>query len=441
MKLNDLENKKIAILGLGIENVSLVEFLIRKKIDCKIVICDANSNLNKENFSFNKKENIVWRLGEGYDKDLDDFDFVSRIAGYPLHSKEISEIKDRDKKVISPIKFFFDLCPTKNIIGVTGTNGKGTTSGIICSILESAGVKYYWGGNIGVPVFSFIDKLKNNDWVVLELSSYQLEDLKKSPHIAVITNFSEDHLVPVSDVNPNYHRSMNEYWQAKTNIFSHQKKGDIVILNEKIKNLDIGDGEGKRVFFEKSDLESKLVGEHNKENIAAAVAVCREIGISKEFIEEGVHNFESLKFRIEQVFEIDGISFYNDSFSKTPECTITALKSFSSPVILIAGGADRGVHFDEMAKEIRKRVKALILFDWQGSPKQATEKIEKSLRNVNFDEIKKASNMKEALKLAVSKAFKGDTILLSPGCPSFGMFKDYKERGELFEKEVRLLRK
>jgi len=444
INLNKLKNispgLKICILGYGIENQALVDFLIRKKIPCQITICDANQGVRPP--IGGRTPNITWRLGKNYDKGLDKFDLISRIAGYPLSklphpSPLLARRGNRKEKrpiISSPIKLFFNFCPSKNIIGVTGTKGKGTTASLICAILRQAGKKVWLAGNIGVPMFSFLPKIKENDWVILELSSFQLEDMKTSPKIAIITNFYREHLRPVDPANPNYHKNLSSYWSAKANIFKHQKAGAKLIANKKIekiiKNYHLP---SRIIYFSKSNLSSQLLGEHNKENIAAAVAVARSAGVKEKSMTKAVARFKGLEHRLEFVKKTNGVSYYNDSFATTPENTIAALASFSSPIILLAGGADKGSKFKQLARAIRKRVKFAILF-----PGQATPRLKKELLKTGFpkEKIKPAGSMAAAVKIAQKKAKNGDIILLSPACASFGLFKNYKERGELFKKEV-----
>ncbi|MFA4941827.1 MAG: Mur ligase family protein, partial [Patescibacteria group bacterium] len=247
MILNKLKNKKICVLGYGIENRALVDFLISKKNPCQITICDAKNNLQKSP-EF-QKPNIAWRLGKNYDKNLNQFDIVFRIAGYPLFSKEIKKAKKFGTEISSPTKLFFELCSSKNIIGVTGTKGKGTTASLIFSILKKAGKRAWFGGNIGISMFSFIDKIKKNDWVVLELSSFQLEDLQISPRFAIFTNFYKEHLSPADPSNPNYHQTLLSYWKSKANIFLWQNKNDFLIINEKLKNKTKKQARGKIIYF------------------------------------------------------------------------------------------------------------------------------------------------------------------------------------------------
>ncbi|PIR13119.1 UDP-N-acetylmuramoyl-L-alanine--D-glutamate ligase [Candidatus Falkowbacteria bacterium CG11_big_fil_rev_8_21_14_0_20_39_10] len=438
--MRSIAGRKICILGLGIENQALVEFLVKKKVNCEITICDARKEAKKDTkFSAGNLVlgRVNWRLGKNYDKNLKQFDIVFRVAGYPLFNltPNPSPSKGEGSKASSPTKLFFDLCPTKNIIGVTGTKGKGTTSSLIYEILKQAGKRVHFGGNIGTPMFSFLDKIKKNDWVVLELSSFQLEDLHKSPQIAVITNFTPEHLVAADPVNPNFHRSIADYWKAKSNIFAHQKRPDKLVISYKLlvkkrKNIKTS---GRIISFTKSDLPSKLVGEYNKENIAAAVSVAKIAGVKDDIIRQAVKNFKGLPHRIEFVKKIKGISYYDNSFATTPEATILDLKSFHEPIILLLGGADKGADFKELAKAVKGRAKFIVLLDGQSTPR-----IKKELLKVKFpkEQMKLVKSMKEAVKSAKKETVAGDIILLSTACASFGMFKNYKERGEMFKAEV-----
>ncbi len=430
----DGTSKKICFLGLGIENYALLKFLLKKKVKAEFTVCDFRKKIQNQ-YKLPKK--IKLRLGEDYDHDLGYFDVVFRIAGYPLFSDEIYKAEELKTIITSPTKFFFDLCPTKNIIGVTGTKGKGTASSLIYEILKADGRKVYFGGNIGYPMFGFLEKLKKDDWVVLELSSFQLEDLHKSPHISIITNFTKEHLAPADPNNPNYHHSLVDYWAAKTNIFRYQGKKDYLIVNPKLEPyLNKIIFRTKILFFEKSNLESKLIGEHNKENIGAAVQVAKILRVKNSVIEKAVRDFDGLEHRDEFVRELDGVRYYDSSFATTPETSIIDMKSFSQPIILIAGGADKGSNFSALAREIKKRVKFLVLIDGEGS-----QKVRKALNNIHYSKKKMtlAYDMEQAVKIAHSQAKSGDVVLLSPGCASFGVFKNYKQRGDLFTKEVNKL--
>lgn len=432
MELKDLQNKKIAILGLGIENMALVRYLLKHKVKCEMTICDKREEVQKfwipAYAGMTKKKagmtKVSWQLGKGYNKNLDKFDVLFRSPGWP-----IIPLAPFIKGVSSPMQLFFELCPSKNIIGVTGTKGKGTTASLIYEILRAAGKRAWLGGNIGVAPFEFLDKIKKNDWVALELSSFQLEDMTVSPQIAVIANLYPEHLKPADPNNPNFHKNFKAYRDAKLNIVKWQKAGDKAVLNYKL-NI-----KGKKIYFKKSNLPSKLVGEHNKENIAAAAAVAKIAGVKLEIIKKAVASFKGLEHRLELARELDGVKYYDDSFATTPESTIIALKSFVSPIILFLGGAEKGSNFKKLAKEVKHRVKFVILLNGDATPR-----IKKELLKVGFkaDSMKLADNIKEAVKFAKAKAAPGDIVLLSTACASFGMFKNYKERGDLFKAEVNL---
>jgi UDP-N-acetylmuramoylalanine--D-glutamate ligase len=446
-KLKQLQDKKIAVLGLGIENLALVKFLLQENLSAELTICDIRpekemqgkiEQISEYNYK-NKDTSIKFNLGREYDSGLEKYDIIMRSPGYPLFGSglvsALSKAKKDERKqfaVSSPMKMFFDFCPTSNIIGVTGTKGKGTTASLISHIIDQAGKRVFLGGNIGVAPFDFIDKIEKNDWVVLELSSFQLEDIHKSPHIAVLTNFYKEHLQSADLYNPNYHKRLKDYWLAKLNIFKWQTKKDSAVANDSLKMfLASYEFRSKFYYFTKSGLESSLMGEHNKENVAAAETVAGLLGIDKKDIENAVKTFKTLPHRLEFIEEKGGVFYYNDSFATTPDSAITALRSFNSPVILLAGGADKGSDFTEMAKEINGRVKFLVLFDGQGSVK-----IQKELYQVGFpqENIRMVCGMKEAMDIVKQKRGFGDVVLLSPGCASFGVFKNYKERGDLFKK-------
>ncbi len=428
------------MLGCGSENVALVNWLIKHRADCRITICDALKDLHLLHPEF-ELPFVDWRLGPDYDKDLSDFDLIFRVPGYPLFSPPLKLAAKAGAEITSPTKLFFEFPPTGNTIGVTGSKGKGTTSGLITDMLSLAGLAAFLGGNIGTPIFDFYDQVKPDGWVVLELSSFQLEDLEASPHIAVITNLMHEHLQPADPINPNYHLSEADYQQAKLNIVKYQTSGDIAIFNKKIKfavspgkrgRFDLG--KGKKIYFDSVDFSSRLVGGHNKENIAAAAAAVFAAGVKIQVIKKAAKKFRGLPHRIELAGESNGIKYYDDSFATTPEAAITALRSFDNPIILLAGGADKGADFGQFAREAVDRVKFMVLFDGKATPR-----IESELKTAGFPKknIALAMSMPDAMRIARAQARSGDIILLSPGCASFGIFKNYKERGDLFKEELK----
>ncbi|MDD4901615.1 MAG: UDP-N-acetylmuramoyl-L-alanine--D-glutamate ligase [Patescibacteria group bacterium] len=368
--LKSLNNRKIAMLGLGVENLALVKYLLRRSPAAEtaagqglhITVCDPKSAAElgdryleiKQLAKKNKLPEIILMTGKNYDAHLADFDIIFRSPGYPLFNPNLLKAKKAGVIISSPMKLFFELCPTKNIIGVTGSKGKGTTSSLIYEILKKATTtpgttpkpllrkegRVWLGGNIGNAPFEFIEKIKPKDFVVLELSSFQLEDLDVSPHIAVVTNLFKEHLAPADPNNPNYHRSMKDYWAAKANIFSHQQKNDYLVINEKLKNkipLSRGvaaprgrgvlNGGTKVIFCSSSALPSNLIGAHNKENLAAAEAVAKILKIKPEIVARAVKNFQGLPHRLEFVAEINGVRYFDDSFATVPDVSVIALKA------------------------------------------------------------------------------------------------------------------
>ena len=436
----DNKQKKIALLGLGLDNLSLLNLLLKQNLDYSITICDKRkkSMLPK----FKDSEQIKYQLGSTFNKNLDQFDIMFRSPGWPILCPGIQSALKKGTKLSSALEVFFNTSPSKNIIGITGTKGKGTTSTLIYKILSShfkkSNTKVWLGGNIGISPLSFLSKVKKDDYVVLELSSFQLEDLKISPKISVLTNLFKEHLAPADPNNPNYHKTLGKYFDAKLNIARHKENKYLICnqaLKSKIKDKNIS---GKVIYFSNSDLPTKLKGDYNNENIAAAIEVAKLLKIKPEVYKQVIKNFGNLENRLEEVANIKGVSYLNNSFSTTPESTKLDLLSFENDIILLAGGADKGANFNDLAKTIKERVKLLILFPGKGS-----DEIEKSLNKINFDKKKliKVDSMKEAVRIAHKSSEGNDIILLSTACASFGLFKNYKERGKLFKQEVDKLNK
>lgn len=434
---------KIALLGFGLDNQALLSLILKTKDIPDITICDYRDKnlLTKVD---NKKLKINYRLGKNFNKGLGDFDILFRSPGWPIACPGIQEAVKSGSYLSSALEIFFKTCPTKNIVGVTGTKGKGTSATLIYKIIKAwlkeknknktNKIKVFLGGNIGLSPISFLHKIKEQDFVVLELSSFQLEDLKQSTKISVITNLYQEHLSPADPNNPNFHSSLNDYWQAKLNIAKHSENKILIAaesLKNRLKNLE---KEKNIKYFGTSNLVSAMEGEYNKKNIAAAVELAKYLRIKKDIYSQVIKNFKNLEHRLEPVTGKAGISFFNNSFSTTPESTELDLLSFNKNIIQIAGGADKGANFKNLAKTIKKKVKFLILFPGKGS-----DKIKIELKKINFPHHKlaQAKNMKEAVNLALKQSEAGDVILLSTACASFGLFKNYKERGLLFKQAVK----
>lgn len=435
--LNKLNHKKIALLGLGLDNQALLRLLDQTGSKASITICDFR-NQDKLPRIKTKRLKINYQLGSSFNQDLYKFDLLFRSPGWPLSCPGVREaLKKGQTKVTSPLNLFMAICPTKNIIGVTGTKGKGTTASLIYKILEKSGKKVWLGGNIGISPLSFISKIKERDYVVLELSSFQLEDLDCSPRIAVITNLFKEHLAPADPNNPNFHPSYDHYWQAKLNITKHKPNRYLIANQALARKIKTAQLRKKVIYFKANPLPSKLVGTFNQENIGAAVAVAELLKIKEASYKKTVANFANLEHRLESVATKDGVKYFDNSFSTTPESTILDLKSFSEPLILIAGGADKGADFWPLAKMIKSKVKFLVLLSGQATPR-----LKADLKNIKYPAARyqEVSSMAEAVRLAKEYSERGDVILLSTACASFGLFKNYKERGDLFQKYARAKR-
>jgi len=432
----ELAGKKIALLGLGLENQALLQYFLKYHLKNTITICDSRAvkELGERYQILKQVPQIRWRLGKKYNQALYNFDLLFRSPGWPMACPGIQEALKHEATLTSAMNLFFSLCPTSNIIGVSGTKGKGTTSSLVYQILKTAGKKVLLGGNIGVAPFNFINKIKPTDWVVLELSSFQLEDLKASPKYSIITNIYKEHLAPADPLNPNYHKNFRSYILAKLNIARAQTKADYLFLNQKFKPLFTSYqrhlGGGRKIYFTGSKLASRLVGNYNQENIGAAIALAKTLRISNDTIKKAVATFEGLEHRLEFVAKKEGITYYDNSFATTPESTIMDLQSFKAPIILLVGGADKGANFKPLARAIKQKVKLAILLDGT-----ATKRISQELIKIKYGRAKMplVKSMDEAIKTAREGAEPGDIVLLSTACASFGLFKNYKERGNLFK--------
>lgn len=451
----DFKNKKIAILGFGLEGQSVADYLIGKS-DSIVVLDEKNhSDFDPEVLKSYESRGIEFYWGKI--ANLKAFDVVFRSPGVNPASKHILDAKHNGVIVTSATKLFFDLCPAE-IIGVTGTKGKGTTSTLIYEMLKEEGEDVYLGGNIGTPPLGFLEKLDKDSKVVLELSSFQLIDLEKSPHISVMLMTTSEHL--------DYHSDVYEYVEAKRNIFRFQTSNDFAIVNQDYPASNESDivGEGRvykvsrenevleqgafvkdgkmilkmngdeKEIFDMKDLA--LRGKHNWENALAAVVGSLCAGASMSSIIPVLKSFKGLSHRIEFVATVRGVSYYDDSFSTTPETAIAAIESFSEPKILILGGSSKNSDFTELGEVISNSntIKAIVGIgdEWR--------RIEENIRNENIEIIENCTDMHEVISEASKIGEIGDVVLLSPACASFGMFKNYKDRGEKFKEEVEALR-
>jgi len=409
MKLNELKNKKILILGFGREGIDTFLFL-RKIFPNKVFgIADKSEKIKKPDIQ------TMLYLGKKYLEAIKKYDVVIKSPGIPF--KIIPKLFLN--KLTSQTKIFFDNCPGK-IIGITGTKGKSTTTALIYDILKEDGLKAHLVGNIGKPVLNLLSSATSKDIYVYELSSHQLYNLDKSPQIAVFLNVFPEHL--------DYYKDIKEYSRAKANITLHQNKNDYLIYNseDKIVSSFAKKSKSKQIpikgkYYELDKIAAKRVGEIFK--------------ISKTKIEKAIKNFKPLPHRLELVGKLKGITFYNDSLSTIPETAIFALDYLGKNVeTILLGGFDRNIDFKNLAKRIVKsNIKNLILFPTTG------EKIWKEVIILTKNKFRPffTDNMENAVKLAYKHTRKEKICLLSCASSSFSVFKDYEEKGNLFKKYVK----
>lgn len=454
---NYFKNKKVAVLGWGINGLDIAKYLLKKDADITIFDCQESKDLDFSNINTRK---IKFALGNDYLKNgLINYDYIFRTPGVYRFIPEIVEAEKRGVIITSAVRLFFDLCPAR-IIGVTGTKGKGTTCTLIYEILKKDGKDVFLAGNIGLPFLDLLPFLNSNSWVILELSSFQLIDMTTSPHIAVILNITEDHM--------DWHKDRVEYIDAKSQLVRHQNINDISVLaydykdsrnlckltkakvfyfsnSQKVDGVYVDKGNiklniNKKIWNLGNVNRLLLRGKHNQENVCAAFTASYFAGANINSIKQSIFSFKGLEHRLELVREINGIKYYNDSFSTNPQTTVAAVRSFSEPITLILGGSNKNLRYDDMGKEIvgMKNVKNIILIG------NISEIIEKSLIKTKYQgNIFKLGmkNMKDIVRKSFDVTKNGGVVLLSPATASFDMFKDYKDRGLKFKKEVLLLKK
>src|SRR3989339_722882 len=467
MTINELKKEKIAILGLSKEGISSGEFLFRHKIPFSILEQQSQKELGK-NFDYITKWKMPYFLGKDHLKHLFEFTFILRAPGVPLFLPEIVKAKQKGIKISSSVKLFMELVPTKNIIGVTGTKGKGTTCKLIESVLKADKKEVFVGGNIGVPPLDFLEKVKVKSYVVLELSSFQLEDFEKSPYIAVILGIAPDHLAPESAKAPNYHKSMKDYLEAKKQLVKSQNKNDFIVTKENDQlSKTIGEvSKGQQYFYsimgevargafvsgtklkvknekvtEIGDInEVKLRGRHHLENICAALSVCSLLDCATKSLRKGLFEFMGYEHRLEFVNQVSDVSYYDDSAATNPEPVIAAIDAFDEPLIVILGGSDKGQDYTKLGEKIlNSTVKVAYLIGDMADKIEASilsaqkkEKLNRSFRIIRAG----YPEMSKIIPDCISFSEKGDVILLSPACASFDMYENYRQRGDLFKKGI-----
>jgi len=447
--VNYLENKKILILGFGLEGQSTYKF-IRKYLKNKtLYIADQKEQFYKENSLLDKEKNAVYISGEKYLDNLKDYDLIIKTPGISFAKINIEEFENKIKSQLELLLEFFDVYT----IGITGTKGKSTTSSLIYEVLKRQEIECMFLGNIGLPVFDYIDQIKEKTTLVLEMSSHQLEYMNKSTNIAILLNIYEEHL--------DHYKTLNSYADAKCNIFKYQSDEDYFLYNidsqilerkvneYKIKSkkykISIKDNTNEsdkvilidnkvylnnKKLYNQSD-KRKLLGKYNLSNIMFVLTISEILKLDLNKTIETINDFEPLPHRIEKVGEFNGITYYNDAIATIPEATINSVEALEKVNTLIIGGMDRGVSFDNFIKYLNEsNIENLICMPKTGH--DIGKKIENKRINVTLVET-----IEEAVILAKNVTKKGTICLLSPAAASYGFFKNFKEKGDTFKRLVR----
>lgn len=444
-----LRGKTVAVIGIGVSNTPLLRLLLREGI--AVTACDRSDRAKLGALAEElEAAGAVLQLGDGYLQGLDQ-DVIFRTPGLRPDVPELEAARARGSVITSEMEVFFQVCPCP-IIAVTGSDGKTTTTTIIAELLRAAGHTVHVGGNIGHPLLAEADTIRPTDWAVLELSSFQLMTMTRSPHIAVLTNLAPNHL----DV----HKSMEEYVWAKENIFRHQQPGDIAVFNldNAITRELSAHAPGRALYFSRqaepengvflrgdavisrrdgherqimTTEDIRLPGVHNVENYMAAIAAVDGL-VPDETIRTFARTFNGVEHRIELVRTWHGVRFYNDSIASSPSRTIAGLRSFKEKVILIAGGYDKHIPFDVLGPEVVEHVKLLILCGATADKIRAAVEQAPGYRP-GHPEILDVTPFQRAVETARDRAVPGDVVTLSPACAAFDQFKNFMERGKTFK--------
>lgn len=451
-----IKGRNVAVMGMGVSNTPLIKYLM--DLDANITVFDRKSEeeLGKALCEEYILQGVKFSLGDNYLDNLIGYDIIFRSPSMRPDIEPLEKELNRGAILTSEIEMLVDLCPGK-VIGVTGSDGKTTTTTLIYKMLKEEGYNCYLGGNIGIPLFSKIDEMRPEDIVVLELSSFQLMTFKKSPNISVITNISPNHL--------DIHKDYKEYIDAKRNIYKYQNSGDIVVLNydnditrefadtckSEIRFFStqtrLDDGvilDQNIIKTTKSRVRTQIInaddilllGRHNIENACTAIAAVQNL-VSPESIIKVLTTFRGVEHRTEYVRELNGVKWYNDSIGSSPTRTIAGLVSFKNKVILIAGGYDKHLDYSQMGDYVVDHVKTLVLMgQTKEKIKEATiAAIERRAEEIELP-VYEAQSLEEAVNIANKQAKEGDIVFFSPASASFDMFKNFVERGEKFKEIV-----
>ena len=447
-----LNGKKVAVIGLGVSNAPLIDYLHKYKSEVTVFDSREIDDIDKSIMDKVTEHGMKFSLGKDYLTKLKGFDMVFRSPSCLPNRQELIEEEKRGAIITTEVEMCMKLTPAK-VIGITGSDGKTTTTTLIAEILKAKGYNVFLGGNIGTPLFTKVEEMRPNDIVVLELSSFQLMGMNISPSIAVVTNVTPNHL--------DYHTDLDEYIDAKKSILKYQNEDDILILNyeNEVTREFAKEAKGKVIFFsDKQRLDDgfivdegtikfcenklrkhilnvkdmKLIGKHNYQNACAALAATHTL-VDENTARKVICNFTGVHHRLEFVKRSSkGVKWYNDSASTSPARTISGIKAFDEKVILIAGGYDKNLDYTPIAKPIIDGVSKLILMG--ATKNKIFNAVKSELKRQNKDlDIYEAFSLEEAIDIANEIATRGDTVLFSPASASFDMFKNAYERGDKFK--------
>ena len=455
---SNIKGKRVAIIGIGVSNIPLIDYF--HDLGARVTVFDEIDKALLDKYIIKKINDYGFDLVTGSNAlhFLRGFNIIFRSPSCLPTTLQLKSEQKRGAIVTSEIEMLMNTCPCK-VIGVTGSDGKTTTTTLIYEILKKAGYNCHLGGNIGVPLFTKVKYFKEDDIVILELSSFQLMDMEVSPEISVITNVSPNHL--------DKHSSYEEYIEAKKSIFAYQDKSGKVVLNydNDITREFAKDAEGKVVFFSsKSKLadgviyddgiikecedgvrkhildtkEIHLRGVHNFENICAAIAATSDLVDTKTQI-EAIKEFKGVEHRLEFVRELNGVKWYNDSIGTSPSRTIAGLNSFDEKIVLIAGGYDKNLDYTPLAKPILEKVSKVVLLG-RTATKIADVILKATAGTDIVFPVYKCTTLEQAVQRAQNIAKEGEIVLFSPASASFDMFKNFAERGKKFKEIVNNLK-
>ena len=460
-KLEEFEKKlktqKIAVIGLGVSNIPLLEYLKEKQAQVTIFDDKDESKIENNILEKIKSYGFEYHFGENSLLELKGFDLIFRSPSCLPTTPELLAEKARGAVVTTEIEQLIKMAPCK-IIGITGSDGKTTTTTLTYEVIKNAGYTCHLGGNIGIPLFTKLNEMRPEDIIVLELSSFQLMEMDVSPDISAITNITPNHL--------NIHKDFQEYVDAKKNIYTNQNENGILVLNadNEITQSCKSEANGKVILFSSnqklengfivdegiikecedgirkhiiSTKDLKIKGMHNYQNICTVLALTKTLVNTEQAIET-IKEFTGVHHRLEFVRNINGVEWYNDSASTSPTRGISALNAFDKEIVLIAGGADKNLDYTPIGKPIVEKVNKLILIGQTATKIYDAVKKELEVQNKQLD-IHMCETFKQSLELAKRLAKPGQVVLFSPASTSFDMFKDMYDRGDQFKKEVNKL--